>query len=265
MRDYNLITYKTVRGYEYEGNLNQGIGKVLGYYDSVAIVKYGYYGYSDSLVNSMGIPSTSPDMWMTEVEEILIKKPKEAELIVSIFGETNAEVVALAKLVRSLGNDIIIEINASCPNTPEGLWLTAHEPSPYSPLLEQLRSHVDGPVGVKLGFVDNYRNMLFSLTSYGIADFITMCNTKSVLVLDENGVPFYERTHAGISGFAIRREALSQIREFVSLRDRYRPNTAIIGVGGLTVYDKVLMFNQIGVDAYQMATFVMSKTRVRHE
>ncbi len=222
-----------------------------------------YQAVTGGSINSMGLPNLGIKAYLdySENRDCLNEKP----FLLSVAGlslDENRELLQLAKKSASLSG---IELNLSCPNIP-GKPQIAYDFESLQDHLEILLSDwpVDAPaIGVKLPpyFDPSHWDTAASiLNSCPTIRFVTAINSVGntlafasdsveVAIAPKNGL-------GGLGGGMIKPIALANVRE---LRNRLRPDIAVIGCGGVESGRDVLEHLLCGAQAVQVGTAFYSE------
>lgn len=298
-RGFNVITFKTVRSVEHRphnwphwvfvGDVDPW--KSLGDVDTVSgdLNVWPKDLSQFSTANSFGVPSPHPDVWRREVERSLVEIGSGQMLIVSVMGSSDRfaggalieDFVRAAVLAKSTGVGAI-ELNLSCPNTPEpGQPDEPEDPDvPSDPagmappvctdpemtrqIVEAVRSELGSSVKLvaKLSYVPGtvLEQIVTSIGPH--VDAISGINTVQAPIVSPEthvtpfigkaGDPQFLRKVAGISGEAIRPLGIDFVSRVAQLRGRNRFD--IIGMGGVMNAEDVDAYFQAGASAVQSAT-----------
>lgn len=196
-------------------------------------------GEAVSLANSIGIASYALEPTLQEIAKGLNSLQEGQILISSLYGvgKTQQEIindfVYLAQRVSEVGVHAI-ELNCSCPNVA-GAYYTDTQ-FMYN-LVRAVAQAVSIPITIKVGIADSPKQLEDLLTTIARAGArgITGINAIGMKVLNKNGTPFFggRRLYAGISGDAIRGQALSWVRDVALLNKKQKLNLTILGGGGI--------------------------------
>lgn len=265
---YGFFTYKSVRTAEWKGNTFPhwkyvDANKELTADELQQELKAQFESFGNkkpSMVNSFGIQSQKPELWIEDVNFTRSELPANQLLILSLMftaieGRTFVED---AKLVAQYGNKTTadaFEINLAHPNTKGALIYEDVELSTEvcKTVKEQLGNR---SLIAKIGY---YRdpNLLkqFMEQTKGIIDGISSTNTYSMKVVDRNGSEaFPGRTTAGVSGAAVKKLSLEQAKNIMKYKKELKlKNFTVIGIGGVIVPQDVDAYLSLGVDAVQSA------------
>jgi dihydroorotate dehydrogenase (NAD+) catalytic subunit len=275
-RGFEILTYKTVRS---EMSIVHPFPNWLfadrlidGTPSPTAIVARGSSGTMQSLtmVNSYGVPSLSEAVWMADVRRARTYADREHKLlVVSVMGSVNDtetglidDFVRVALMAREAGAHVV-ELNYSCPNVPNERSGLLYRDTRQATLVATAVKEALGDVGlfIKIGCVlGSDLEELFRSVVHTV-DGIVATNTLMVNARREANRDAFppamdgtRRSHAGLSGSALKRYAFEVNRQLVQLRNVTRQPVAIIATGGAMSSSDVADYLAVGVDAVQMCT-----------
>ncbi|MBW3546814.1 MAG: dihydroorotate oxidase [Actinobacteria bacterium] len=280
---FNVLTYKTVRSRQYEGNVELPHWVfVPSVTEPFSVEEHPEPVYADptewvppgddrvTTANSFGVPSASPDIWQPDIREALHVVHDDQLLIVSVMGDLYSaaepdtalqdDFVNVAKLAEEAGAPII-ELNLSCPNK-----LVEAEVQP--PLCRDTRTTADivrevrkqlrpeTQLVAKLAYMPHSftRNLLVAVGE--LLDGVSGINTlqRPVLYPGTETPVFPGRREAGVSGIAIRNDAKQFVSDVTQVRAELRLSFDIIGMGGVTSPRSFEELYAMGADAVQSAS-----------
>jgi dihydroorotate dehydrogenase len=221
-----------------------------------------------SLLNSFGVPSLPVREWVEDVESAKNSLGDGQILIVSVMGsgddpETQAagddelirQFARTAALAQEAGADII-EINLSCPNTGGNIICTSPELSARIARevhKELARSRT--PLLIKISYLrrSDLEALIAACAPY--IDGIVAINSVMVPAVfrNNNDVSLFPgRTHAGLSGAAIRNLGVQTVQWLAELRESHKASHwVIVGVGGVVSANDYTEYRAAGADAVQ--------------
>ncbi|WP_245817285.1 dihydroorotate oxidase [Geodermatophilus saharensis] len=268
---FSVLTYKTVRSRAHEPNARPNWtfaprpadGDVV-VSDPWDWVEPGNPGVST--VNSFGVPSPAPEEWMPDLERSLAAVDDDQLLLVSVMGSGDGpalagDFAATARLAQEAGATVV-ELNLSCPNT-----LTASPDGVKPPLcldadatvavVETVRRDLDDRTGLvaKLSWLDEQRLAALVPRLAPLVDGVAGINTLARRVVRSDGEPtFPGRAVAGLSGAAVRGQALEFTRRLVGLREAGGHRFDVLATGGVTDPASFRALYDAGADAVQSAS-----------
>ena len=263
---FDLLTYKTVRSreriahpapnwlYVDESSLSPGAGPVrtIGTVPTRAL-------YSTA-AGSVGMPSTSPDVWRRDIRACRARLLAGQVLNVSVVGTADEDTTetafaddyaALAGHVRDAGAQIV-ELNLSCPNVGKRESEVYLDTVAAVRIVRAARAAIGSmPLLVKIGQIDNagMESLLRALA--GLADGIVMINAPSRRFVDASGAPAFgtSRPYAGLMGSAVFDIAMNCVRNAVEIVRRDGLELKIIAVGGVHSPERVRAYIDAGAYA----------------
>ena len=299
-RGFDILTYKTVRTRKTSAHEKPNWAFLIDSPDHIdpsntevdAVNEYTGSDKGDrsklSMANSFGIPSLEPTSWQED-----IKKAKEflreghQVLIVSIMAtidESESSVTDKEVVLKAIADDFaqaavmakkagadIIEANYSCPNLAESSTENIYQdPNTSSFISKTIKDTLSNsfpdekvPLFVKIGYLQEPQLCAFVEKNINYIEGIVAINTIPAKVVDptqERKPLFPNREEAGISGFAIRKQAQEVAKNLVKIREELltkNPNLKlnILGVGGaLTPQDCRDYLDNIKVDVVESCT-----------
>jgi dihydroorotate dehydrogenase len=231
-----------------------------------------------SMANSLGVPSFAPKVWQKDVEEALQQLRSDQLLIVSVMGtyeeyqgkELVADFVRVAKMAEETGTSAI-ELNLSCPNSfdpvtkkiKEERICDSFETTAF--IVREVREHLqkNTKLVIKMGHMPREQLEPIVAELGKEIDGVSGINTLQMEIRKANGKPAFigtqedpttPRIRAGVSGVAIRKYGLQFVRDLAEIRNRYKLNFDIIGMGGVMNADDVKAYQRAGANAVQTAT-----------
>lgn len=199
------------------------------------------------LINSIGIPSPGLDRFLDEVlpDYANLAPP----LIVSVAGFTSDEYAELTGRVAEVPYVTAVELNLSCPNLETHL-MPAQDVSLLRESVSAARATTGKPLWVKLSpAVSSIAEMARHAVDCG-ADALTLVNTFPAMAIEveERKIILGAKT-GGLSGPAILPIVLWIVWSVAQSVD-----VPLIGSGGITTTEDVLMFLLAGAAAVQIGT-----------
>ncbi len=202
------------------------------------------------LINAMGLPNPGINDYAEEISytKTLIHQP----LIVSIFGYSAEEYLAVAKKAEEAGADAL-ELNVSCPHVKQTGSEIGQNPNLLSEVVKVVKDAVKVPVFVKLS--PNVTDIvhLASTAAKAGADALTAVNTLRAIAIDtETTKPVLSNIKGGLSGPAMKPVALRCVYD---IREKL-PDVPIIGCGGISSWQDAVEFFLAGANAMQVGTAI---------
>lgn len=201
------------------------------------------------LINSIGLQNEGIDYFLENDLPFLSKK--QADIILSIFGEDIKEFIDITKKIKRIEKDLkAIELNLSCPNIKEGGEAFCHDPRTVGEIVSGCRFIIDAPIIVKLS-PNTDRSMDSALSSKeNGADAVSFINTLVATAVDIDKTKFIlGNKTGGLSGPAIKPVALAKVYQFC--KSDILP---VIGMGGISDYKDAIEFLMVGAKAIGVGT-----------
>jgi len=222
-----------------------------------------------TVAGSIGVPAQARDFWEPDIRRCReLMRPGQV-LIVSVVATVTpdstlqsllAEFEELAARVREAGAQIV-EVNLSCPNVQKREGEAYRDPELSAQIALALRRGAKSlPLLMKVGGIEDPAAMQALLRSVdGTMDGVIMMNGLSRPVVNPNGEPSFglNRMRAGITGGAIYRFAMRQVREAVAIAERDRLAIKVLACGGVTTPERARAFLDAGAYAVLAATAVV--------
>jgi dihydroorotate dehydrogenase (NAD+) catalytic subunit len=219
------------------------------------------------MLNSVGLQNPGVDGWLDD--DLPALAAAGARVVASIWGFTADDYGRAAKALAAAaangkgGADamIAIEANISCPNIEDGRRMFAQSPSATGAAIEAAKGALVGsslPLWAKLSpSVTDITEIAAAALEAG-AEGLTLVNTLMALALDPaTGRPRLGGGGGGLSGPALHPVAVRAVYE---CRQAF-PDTAIVGVGGVTTAEDAAEFIAAGADAIQVGTATFTDPR----
>jgi dihydroorotate dehydrogenase (NAD+) catalytic subunit len=203
-----------------------------------------------SLINAIGLPNPGIDLYAEEIKysKIILHLP----LIVSVFGYSAEEYVAVAKKAVNAGADAI-ELNVSCPHVKQTGAEIGQNPKLLSEVVEKVKAAVEKPIIVKLSPNVADITVIAQAAAEAGADVLTAVNTLKAIAIDSETMrPVLSNINGGLSGPAIKPVALRCVYD---IREEL-PDVPIIGCGGITNWRDAVEFLLAGASAVQIGTAI---------
>ena len=202
------------------------------------------------LINAMGLPNPGINVYAQEIK--YCKTILHIPLIVSVFGYTADEYVAVAKKAVDAGADAL-ELNVSCPHVQFTGAEIGQNPKLLAEVVEKVKASVGKPILVKLS--PNVADIAATarVAVEAGADALTSANTLKAMAIDSETMrPILSNLKGGLSGPAIKPVALRCVYD---IREEL-PDVPIIGCGGITDWRDAVEFMLAGASAVQVGTAI---------
>lgn len=173
----------------------------------------------------------------------------ETKIIASIAGETDAEILELAKEVSKIKGVDAVELNLSCPNVKTGMQFS-QDSKLIQGVVGKIRKITDLTLIAKLTpNVTDIKEMAKAAEAAG-ADAVSLVNTYTAMGVDINTrKPLLGNVTGGLSGPAIRPMALKAVWDVYNAVD-----IPIIGMGGIMTGSDAIEFMICGASAVGIGT-----------
>ncbi|MCL2017244.1 MAG: hypothetical protein FWG80_00510 [Alphaproteobacteria bacterium] len=210
---------------------------------------------TDTMTNSFGMPSASPDFWMQDVriaQEYIDANPGHL-MIVSVVGtpfegvqdpvEQLAMNYAECAVMAQMAGGKVIELNFSCPNVRKDLGLIYQDASLTSEIIRMTRHGIgkDIPLLIKVAYwQEEYvmQKVVDAALNAGASGFVGI-NTIPMNVTDEFGAPALPgRLSSGVCGKGIAPYAIKWLDSMVEFREKTNAKFIIGSSGGITCHDE---------------------------
>ena len=167
--------------------------------------------------------------------------PEDRFLLISIFGGSVEEYVAVARIMAPCGDGL--ELNLSCPHAKGYGMAMGQDPDLVREITAAVKQAVDIPVIPKL--TPNVPNLgeIAAAAVAGGADAICAINTMGPECYSAHGHPILSNEQGGVSGKGILPAALNCVREIHAAVD-----CPIIACGGISSAANVREFQESGAD-----------------
>jgi dihydroorotate dehydrogenase (NAD+) catalytic subunit len=171
-------------------------------------------------------------------------------IIVNIYGQRQADYVALAEMIDDETDIAAIEVNISCPNVKAGGIAFGVDAAAAAGLTRRIRARTTKPLILKLSpNVTDIVEIARAVEAEG-ADAVSLINTITGMAIDiDTRRPKLANITGGLSGPAIRPVAVRMVWQVASVVD-----IPVIGIGGIMNGRDALEFIIAGASAVQVGT-----------
>ena len=274
-KGFDVPVYKTVRSREYPCNpwpnvLGADIeGNLTLERAQKPVVVQNIYEEPLSITNSFGVPSYPPEVWTKDMSES-VRYAKPGQVVIGSFEGTKWEGSSHEDYINDWANVAhmvaqsgvpIVEADISCPNegAPGLLCFDVPKVKLISTRIQEKIGRI--PLLLKLAYFEEPAlRELIEETGNIVAGYSAI-NTISATVVNPDGsqaLPGGERRKkSGICGASIKWAGLGMTRRLKALRDEFKMNYAIVGVGGVTVPADFKEYRDAGADVVMTATGAM--------
>jgi len=203
------------------------------------------------LINAVGLPNPGIDEFVKEIREA---KSYNVPLIVSVYGFSAEEYVAVSKKAVDAGADAV-ELNVSCPHIKETGSEIGQNPEILAEVVRKVKASVEKPVFVKLSPNVTDIAEIAEVAAKAGADALTATNTVKAMAIDpETAMPILSNKVGGLSGSAIKPIAVRCVYEIYE-----HAKVLVIGCGGITNWRDAVEFILAGATAIQIGTAIAQK------
>jgi dihydroorotate dehydrogenase (NAD+) catalytic subunit len=200
------------------------------------------------MLNAIGLQNVGVEAFIGEKLPAL--RPYDTAIVANVFGETEAEYVAVCGRLDGAEGVSAIELNVSCPNTEAGGMVFGNDPSALAQVTRACRRATHLPLWVKLS--PNASDLVATARAAEGegADALTLVNTFVGMAVDvESRRPMLANVTGGLSGPAIRPLAV-----FMTWQVCQAVRIPVIGMGGILSARDALEFMMVGATAVQVGT-----------
>jgi len=207
------------------------------------------------LINAMGLPNPGIVVYAEEIR--FSKAVLRVPIIVSVFGYSAEEYVAVAKKAVEAGADAV-ELNVSCPHVSQTGAEIGQSPKLLGEVVQTVKAAINKPLIVKLSPNVADITVLAKEAIESGADALTAVNSVKAVAIDvETMRPVLSNVKGGLSGPAIKPLALRCVWDLAEAFE-----VPIIGCGGVTDWRDAVEFFLAGASAVQIGTAVAEDTAV---
>lgn len=201
------------------------------------------------MLNAIGLEGKGIDHFLANVVPWLERLPTCR--IVSIFGDTPEEYLALAKTLAGVPCFEVLEVNLSCPNVKEGGLEFGHDPDWVGRITASCREAFPRALWVKLSpNVTSSRPFVAAAEKAG-ADALTISNSYVGMAVDwRKRRPVLGNGTGGLTGPAVKPLALLAVH-----RASQSTHLPIVASGGASSPEDILEFLVAGASAVQIGTW----------
>lgn len=271
---FDLLTYKTIRSrarlahplpnwlYLNEGSVAAGSAMAeLPVIDGIPAAPF-----AATAAGSIGMPSSSPEVWRRDIRRCRALLRSGQVMIVSVVGTADAETTeaeiiddfsVLAAEARDAGAQVV-ELNFSCPNVGQRESEVYRDTELAACIAAAVRAAVGSlPLLVKIGPIEERELMTELLRRLaGLVDGVVMINAPSRLIVDGSGAPAFgrNRERAGMMGGAVFDIALKCVRTAVEIVRHDGLDLHVLAVGGVCSTQRISAFSDVGAYAVLAAS-----------
>jgi dihydroorotate dehydrogenase len=269
-KGFDLVVYKTVRTKEHGCHpwpniIPVNIDKQLSLEQAAkGLIKAKKFSLGKGFTNSLGVPSKDPDQWQHDMVKA-IKAAKKGQVLIGSYQGTNRgegrakfieEHVVGAQLVQETGVRVI-ELNLSCPNEGTADLLCFDTETVYE-IVKKVKNKIGNiPLIIKTAYFKDQKNLEnFTKKVGSVVDGMATINTIPAAVYDEKGkqaLPGEGRLRSGVCGPVIKWAGLEMVERLVKLREKFKLDFKVIGVGGVASYTTYKKYMKAGSYAVMSA------------
>jgi dihydroorotate dehydrogenase (NAD+) catalytic subunit len=256
---FDIPTYKTIRSEAHPGHHLPNVTYVDAHGNQTAMPT----DLSNlTITNSFGMPSKSPDFLLQDIAKANASLSEGQVMIVSVVGTPNRGIsflddfIRAAILAREAGAKII-EVNFSCPNVEKADGILYQSPETVHEYARAIAKAIHPiPLIIKVGVFDNVHLMksVFLAAARGGAKAVCGINTVSMAIhppLDAG------RKTSGVCGSAIRKAALTFLRDAAQVIRENKFDLTLMGCGGILLPEHFDEFFKAGATVAMSATGMM--------
>lgn len=270
-KGFDLVEYKDTRTRKYPCHPLPNIiplnikGKLTLKKAEKGVIESKKYQEPISITNSFGIPSMDPDYWQKDLSNAVTYAKKGQVVIGGIQGTLPDkggfeayldDFKTMAKLMMET-NVKIIELNLSCPNEGVG-HLLCYDVVRSGKVASAVKKIIGAiPLIVKIAYFEDKSHFTKFVETVGPnVDAIAAINTIPTRIFNDKGKPALTagRLTSGTCGEPIRWAGLEMTKNLKYLRENFKLNYKIIGVGGVVKYQDYLTYLKAGADAVMSGT-----------
>lgn len=207
------------------------------------------------IMNSIGLQNPGVETFI-EREYPRMKK-YDTEILANVGGSTLATYKLAVEKINE--TDIpFVELNISCPNVKAGGMAFGIQCQSAEMIVSEIRKMTDKKLIVKLSpNAENIAEMAKTCEASG-ADALSLVNTFQAMAIDVKKRKFvFENKTAGLSGPAIRPIALRMVYDVA-----HAVKIPVIGMGGISNAEDVLMFLMAGARLVEIGTANFTEPRI---
>jgi dihydroorotate dehydrogenase len=270
---FDLLTYKTIRSRErrahplpnwlYVDERNARTGDAA----SIEVIEHiPSAPLTATAAGSIGMPSSSPDVWRRDIPNCRARLRTGQILIVSVVGTSDPgmgeqefidDFSTLAAEAQHAGAQVV-ELNFSCPNVGQRESEVYRDAQLAARIARAARSATGSvPLLVKIGEIEERDRMTDLLRNLsGLVDGIVMINAPSRRIVDRTGSPAFGagRERAGMMGGATFDVAMKCVTNAVETVRQDALDLHVLAVGGVSSPERVRAFVDAGAYAVLAAS-----------
>ena len=202
------------------------------------------------MLNCVGLENPGINYFKDNILPELKKEGVETNLIANINGKVLEEYIEIAKIVETIPEIDLVELNISCPNVKDGGMAFGANPEIAGLITREVRKVTTKPLIVKLS--PNVTNIveIAKIVEANGADAISLINTLLGMKIDlKTRKPLLGNTMGGLSGPAVKPVAVRMVYQVYKT-----VNIPIIGMGGISSVEDALEFIMAGAKLISIGT-----------
>lgn len=202
------------------------------------------------MLNCVGLENPGINYFKENILPELKKEGVETNLIANINGKVLEEYIEIAKIVETIPEIDLVELNISCPNVKDGGMAFGANPEIAGLITREVRKVTTKPLIVKLS--PNVTNIveIAKIVEANGADAISLINTLLGMKIDlKTRKPLLGNTMGGLSGPAVKPVAVRMVYQVYKA-----VNIPIIGMGGISSVEDALEFIMAGAKLISIGT-----------
>jgi dihydroorotate dehydrogenase len=217
--------------------------------------------FSATAASSIGIPSSSPEVWASDIRRCRARLRLKQVMIASVVGTAHADTTQteiiddfskLATEVKDAGAHVV-ELNFSCPNVGGRESEVYRDVEIATLIASPARVAIDTtPLLIKIGPNEERDLMAKLLRSLsGVVNGVVMINGPIRRIVDASGASAFgaSRERARMVGGAVFDTAIACVRNGVDIVRRDGLNLEILAVGGVGSVERIKAFFDAGAYA----------------
>lgn len=202
------------------------------------------------MLNCVGLENPGINYFKENILPELKKEGVETNLIANINGKVLEEYIEIARIVETIPEIDLVELNISCPNVKDGGMAFGANPEIAGLVTREVRKVTTKPLIVKLS--PNVTNIveIAKIVEANGADAISLINTLLGMKIDlKTRKPLLGNTMGGLSGPAVKPVAVRMVYQVYKA-----VNIPIIGMGGISSVEDALEFIMAGAKLISIGT-----------
>lgn len=202
------------------------------------------------MLNCVGLENPGINYFKENILPELKKQGVTTNLIANINGKVLEEYIEIAKIVETIPEIDLVELNISCPNVKDGGMAFGANPEIAGLVTREVRKVTTKPLIVKLS--PNVTNIveIAKIVEANGADAVSLINTLLGMQIDlKTRKPLLGNVMGGLSGPAVKPVAVRMVYQVYKA-----VNIPIIGMGGISSIEDALEFIMAGAQLISLGT-----------